>query len=165
KNNSHDFNEAFRQKLLINTARERFGIGNVILAIDSDELLNYDALNSEEWSKIQSAPIGTVLYFEKPTYFDGTNHVIRYDEYGGWPLGFIDDGSEHNPAYIHSTRIPTKENSPKLFLNDIKFLHCNLLSLRRQRSKVRYYCILETLSKTKSWRHRVMIYNKNYDYS
>jgi hypothetical protein len=164
-NDSVDFNEAHRQKLLINVARERYGKGNILLAIDADELLNFDALDSDEWSKIHSAESGTVLYFEKPTYFNGTEKVIRYNEFGGWPLGFIDDGSEHNPSYIHSTRIPVKENSPKLFLKDIKFLHCNLLSLKRQRSKIRYYCLLEASAKTNAFYHRLIFYNKDYDYS
>ncbi|SFZ94016.1 Glycosyl transferase family 2 [Flaviramulus basaltis] len=164
-NDSKDYDEAYRQKLLINTARERYGKGNIILAIDSDELLNYDALKSEDWSKMQQAKPGTVLYFEKPTYFNGTEQVIRYEKSGGWPLGFIDDDSEHFPKHIHSARVPIRANSPKLFLKDVKFLHCNLLSLKRQRSKIRYYCLIEAEGKTKKWHQRVWQYNKDYDYS
>jgi glycosyltransferase involved in cell wall biosynthesis len=164
-NNSKDFNEAARQKLLINTARNKYGISNVLIAIDSDEIIVFNSLDSEEWTTIRNSAPGTVLFFEKPTYLDGTENVIRYDKNGGWPLGLVDDGSEHIPQYIHSTRIPMNENSPKLFLKDIKFLHCNLISLKRQRSKVRYYCLLETIAKTKSRHHRVILYNQNYDYA
>ena len=164
-NDSKDYDEAYRQKLLINTARERYGKGNIILAIDSDEILNFDALNSSEWETIKQSEPGTVLYFEKPTYYGGTEKVIRYDSSGGWPLGFVDDNSEHCPKHIHSTRVPVKKDSPKLFLKDIKFLHCNLLSLPRQRSKIRYYCMLEAKLKTKTWIRRVWQYNKDYDYA
>lgn len=164
-NDSNDFNEAHRQKLLINTARELYGMNNILLAIDSDELLNFNALGSKEWGEIKKSKPGTALYFEKPTFLNGTDVVIRYDEHGGWPLGVIDDGAEHSPDYIHSTRIPMNSSSPKLYLKEIKFLHCNLVSLKRQRSKVRYYCLLEAIAKTKSWKHRFRFYNQNYDYA
>lgn len=164
-NDSKEYDEAYRQKLLINTARELYGEGNVILAIDSDELLNFDALKSSEWETIKNSEPGTVLYFEKPTYLENTDTVIRYNSSGGWPLGFVDDNSEHNARHIHSTRIPVKKDSPKLFLKDIKFLHCNLLSLKRQRSKIRYYCLIEAEANTKKWYQRVWQYNKDYDYA
>ncbi|WP_071341153.1 glycosyltransferase family 2 protein [Maribacter sp. 1_2014MBL_MicDiv] len=165
QNNSKKFNEAERQKLLINTARQKYGNNNILLAIDSDEIITYNSLESQEWDTIKNSELGTVLYFEKPTFFNGINKVIRYETHGGWPLGFVDNGDEHNPEFIHSTRIPINPTSPKLFLKEIKFLHCNLLSLPRQRSKVRYYCILERLAKTKPWYHRLMMYRHNYDYA
>lgn len=165
ENNSTDFNEADRQSLLINTAREKFGYNNILLALDADEILAYSSLDSNEWNSIKNSIAGTVLYFEKPTFFNGTEQVIRYEEHGGWPLGFVDDGTIHNPDFIHSTRIPVKENSPTIFLTEIKFLHCNLLSLKRQRAKMRYYCILESIANSKPWYHRLRMYNSSYDYS
>lgn len=165
ENNSTAFNEAERQTLLINTAREKYGENNILLAIDADEILAFSSLKSNEWENIRSSEAGTVLFFEKPTFYDGVKQVIRYEEQGGWPLGFIDDGSKHKPEFIHSTRIPFTENSPTLFLNEIKFLHCNLLSLSRQRAKMRYYCILESIANSKPWYHRLRMYHSSYNYA
>lgn len=164
-NDSAEFNEAARQKLLIDTARKKYGPDNILLAIDSDEIITYNALESKEWETIRNSEPGTVLYFEKPTFYNGIEHVIRYESQGGWPLGVVDNGAQHNPDFIHSTRIPMEEDSPKLYLKEIKFLHCNLLSLPRQRSKVRYYCILEAIANSKPWYHRLMMYRHDYDYA
>jgi glycosyltransferase involved in cell wall biosynthesis len=165
ENKAKAFNEAERQKILINAAREKFGTNNILLALDADEIIAYNSLHSKEWDLIKTSHPGTVLYFEKPTFYDNTDMVIRYANSEGWPMGFIDDGSEHNPKFIHSARIPCHANAPKLYLKEIKFLHCNLLSLPRQRSKIRYYCMLEALAKTKPWRHRIVNYSRKYDYS
>lgn len=164
ENNSDAYDESSRQQLLIKTARAKYGDSNILLAIDADEIISYNSLQSYEWNKIQDASPGTVLYFEKPTFFRNLNSVIRYDSSGGWPLGFVDNGAEHHPSLIHSTRIPFNEASPRLYLKDIKFLHCNLLSLSRQRSKIRYYCLLEAMAKTKPWHRRIQHYYRNYNY-
>lgn len=165
KNDSAVFNEASRQQLLIETARQMYGKGNVLLALDADEIIAYNALNSVEWNTIRSAKPGTILFFEKPTFYGGINDVIRYESVGGWPLGYVDDGTPHNPKYIHSKRIPYNEEAPRMYLKDIKFLHCNLLSLPRQRSKVRYYCLLESLAKSKPWYVRIVYYSRSYNYA
>jgi glycosyltransferase involved in cell wall biosynthesis len=164
ENKSEVYDESSRQQLLINTARTHFGKGNILLAIDADEIISYNSLQSSEWNKIDQAAPGTVLYFEKPTFFKNLNSVIRYDSSGGWPLGFVDNGAEHHPSLIHSTRIPFDEMSARLYLKEIKFLHCNLLSLSRQRSKIRYYCLLEAMAKTKPWHRRLQHYYRKYNY-
>ncbi|MEO9894565.1 glycosyltransferase family 2 protein [Aurantibacter sp.] len=165
KNNSSDFNEAERQTLLINTARDKYGSNNILLAIDADEIVAFSSLKSKEWELIKYSEPGTILFFEKPTFYNGVEFVIRYQAQGGWPLGFVDDGTQHKPEFIHSTRIPFNDNAPKLVLKEIKLLHCNLLSLRRQRAKVRYYCILESIANSKPWYHRLRMYRRSYDYA
>jgi glycosyltransferase involved in cell wall biosynthesis len=164
KNDGKSYNEASRQQLLIDAARKLFGSDNMLIAIDADEIIAFDGIGAAEWKQMRNLEKGTVLYFEKPTFFDGLENVIRYEKDGGWPLGFIDDGSVHKPTIIHSVRIPFHENSPKFFSKEIKFLHCNLLSLSRQRAKIRYYCLIEAISKSKPWHHRITYYNKDYDY-
>ncbi|HEY1007817.1 MAG TPA: glycosyltransferase family 2 protein [Sphingobacteriaceae bacterium] len=163
-NDSGTYDESSRQSLLINTARERFGTGHILLAIDADEIVSYDSLQSGDWAAIQAAAPGTVLFFEKPTFYRNTGQVIRYKSSGGWPLGFVDNGAEHHPSMIHSTRIPFRESYPRLYLKEIKFMHCNLLSMQRQRSKIRYYCLLEATARTRPWHRRIRHYYRHYDY-
>ncbi|GAA4439495.1 hypothetical protein GCM10023188_35900 [Pontibacter saemangeumensis] len=163
-NNNPQYDEAERQLLLLNTARTKFGINNILIAIDADEILAADAMLSKDWTRMLSASPGTVLYFEKPTFYKNTSLVIRYFS-GGWPLGYVDDGAEHKPSVIHSTRIPTPLHANKIYLEDIKFLHYALIRLDAQASKQRMYSMLENINQTKSLRLRLRHYNSNMDFS
>lgn len=164
QNKISDFNENERQLLLINKARELFSTNNILLAIDADEILAGNAMQSMDWQRMQVAEPGTILFFEKPTLYKNTGIAIRYSG-GGWPLGYVDDGAPHNPSFIHSTRIPTPDYASKLYLNEIKFLHYNLVRLDAQASKQRLYSVLENVKNTKSWRLRRRVYNSNLDFS
>lgn len=157
KNESKDFNEDERQKLLINKARELFGLHNFLLALDADEIITSNSLNSSGWDKIRQAALGTVFLFDKPTPLFNLDLALRY--YEGFPLGFVDDGSEHYPSAIHSTRIPTPPNSAKIFVESISFLHLCFMRKKMQFSKNRYYCILEKLKKHRNFRVRRLMYS------
>ena len=163
-NNNANFNEADRQTLLLNAAREKFGIGNILLAIDADEILSANAMQSLEWSSMLNAKVGSILFFEKPTFLKNTSTVIRYNG-KGWPLGYIDDGAIHKPTQIHSTRIPTPEYAENIYFSEIKFLHYALVRLDAQASKERMYSMLENIKKTKSLRLRLRHYNSQNDRS
>jgi hypothetical protein len=164
QNKNSDYSEKDRQILLINTARNLFGSNNILLAIDADEILAGNAMQTRDWKCMLEAKAGTILYFEKPTLYKSTKLAIRYLN-GGWPLGYVDDGSSHTPSFIHSTRIPTPEYASKLYLNEIKFLHYNLIRLDAQASKQRLYSVLENVKNTQSWRLRRRLYNSNLDFS
>ena len=163
-NANPEYDEASRQLLLLDTAREKFGLGNILLAIDADEILAANAMESDDWQAMLTARPGTVLFFEKPTFFKTTATVIRYDG-GGWPLGYIDDGAIHTPSPIHSTRIPTPEYAERLYLNQVKFLHYALVRLDAQAAKQRMYSMLENIKGTKGLRHRRRVYNSKSDFS
>jgi hypothetical protein len=164
QNKNSDYSENERQLLLINKARELFGTNNILLAIDADEILAGNAMQSKDWLRMQHAEAGTILFFEKPTLYKNTGLAIRYSS-GGWPLGYVDDGAIHNPSFIHSTRIPTPDHASKLYLHEIKFLHYSLVRLDAQASKQRMYSMLENVKNTKSLRLRRRVYNSNLDFS
>ncbi|MFD3002766.1 glycosyltransferase family 2 protein [Pontibacter toksunensis] len=163
KNEKRVYNENERQLLLISTARRLYGLGNILLAIDADEILAANAMLTDDWQKMIEAPLGTVLYFEKPTFYKSTNTVIRYDG-NGWPLGYVDDGAEHKPSPIHSTRIPTPSYAAKFYLKEIKFLHYALARLDAQFSKMRLYSMIENINCSKSLRVRRRDYNSKNDF-
>lgn len=162
QNNSNDYDEAYRQQLLLDTARKLYGTGHILLALDADEIMAANALLTQDWQKMLEAEPGTVLHFEKPTFVNDFNNVIRYKN--GWPLGYIDDGAEHSPDKIHSDRLPNPENATQLFLRNIKVLHYVLLREQAQKSKQRMYAMIENIHNTKSLRHRrnLYYYKKNY---
>lgn len=157
KNDCKDFNEADRQKLLIDKARELFGLGNFLLALDADELITSNGIYSKDWEKIKEAELGTVFLFDKPTPLFDLELAFVYPE--GFPLGFVDDGSEHFPSQIHSVRIPTPKNGKKVFLEDISFLHLCFVRKNVQFSKNRYYSCLEKIQKKRPLATRRLMYS------
>ena len=163
--NNQDFeiDNGKRQTLLINEARNRFGKENLLLALDVDEILSSNMLVSKEWRDAQNCPPGTVLYFEKPDLYNGTSQCIRYPK--PWPLGFIDDGTEHTPTREHSIRIPTPTNHKPFIMSEIKVLHYALTRLDAQYSKVRLYSVRENLSGNWNILQRRRMYSQTRDYS
>lgn len=146
RNDSGQYDEASRQILLIRAAREKITEHKVILALDADEILAADAMGSIGWQSMLSAKPGTIIFFEKQDLYPTPYTYVRYPQL--FPLGYVDDGADFSPKKIHSTRVPTPEISPKLYVHDVKILHYTWLRTRAQFSKERMYCVIECISKT-----------------
>jgi glycosyltransferase involved in cell wall biosynthesis len=153
QNESSEYNEASRQKLLIDKARELVPEHKILLALDADEILAADALKTSSWQEMLEARPGTILYFEKPDLYLTVDQCIRFEN--PWPLGYVDDGAEHKPRRIHSIRIPTPETAEKLHVKDVKILHYAMTRMDAQNSKMRLYSVLEHIHRTNPvWRRR-----------
>ncbi len=61
------------------------------------------------------------------------------------PLGYVDDGAEHQPQLIHSVRIPMPAYAARLDIHDIKVLHYALTRLDAHASKTRLYGAIENV--------------------
>lgn len=146
KNPSAEFNEPERQKLLIEAARKIEG-PRLLITLDADEFLTANFHDSDEWKFIMHAPPGTVIRFKlvnlKPDFAKCWTPDIRF------PLAFMDDGSVHRGAVIHSTRIPMPLNSMKIDLDEIKVLHFQYIDWERMASKHRWYQCWEILNRPK----------------
>jgi hypothetical protein len=146
KNPSVEFNEPERQKLLIEAARKIEG-PRLLITLDADEFLTANFHDSDEWEFIMHAPPGTVVMFRlvnlRPDLTKYWSPDIRF------PLGFMDDGSEHAGAVIHSTRIPMPSNSMKIDLDEIRILHFQFVDWERMASKHRWYQCWEILNRPK----------------
>lgn len=146
KNPSADFNEPERQKILIEAARKIEG-PRLLITLDADEFLTANFHESDEWKFVMHAPPGTVIRFElvnlKPDFANYWSPNIRF------PLGFMDDGSEHIGDVIHSTRIPLPLNSMKIDMEEIKVLHFQFVDWERMASKHRWYQCWEVLNRSK----------------
>lgn len=162
QNLSTKYDEAERQKILIETARKLVPGPRVLLALDADEIISADAPASEDWHRGMNAPPGTVLQIEKPTFFGDIDTVIRYP--GGFPLGMVDDDSPHNPKLIHSVRVPIREGSPLLRLDQVKALHYALLRPRASLAKDRMYSAVENVAATRHLLARRYMYGTRKDY-
>src|SRR5205085_11499412 len=72
RNNSEEYDEADRQKLLIQKARELIPEPKILLALDADEMLAANAMRTSGWESMLKAKPGTVLCFEKPDLYFST---------------------------------------------------------------------------------------------
>lgn len=136
ENNSKEFNEPERQKLLINEARKIQG-PKVLIALDADEFLTGNFYKSPELETIKKAKAGTIIKFQWIN--------VKDDMEKGWipnqemPFGYVDDGAEHIGQRIHSARIPMPEQANIILLKDIKVMHYMYTDWERMKSKHRWY--------------------------
>lgn len=143
-NPSQDLNEASRQNLLLNAAREIPG-QRFLIALDADEVLTPN-LDHPEWQTVLNAAPGTIVEFEWLHILpDFKSYWLYTDWY--YPLGFMDDGSNTTRGKIHSPRIPEPLHSPRIRLRQIKILHYQYTSLKRVRSKQRWYQCWERINR------------------
>jgi len=143
-NDTPAYDEAARQKLLIDAARALPCSGKrILLALDADEMLTANWMESEDWQVLQRQQPGTVLRFRwanvTPQIKEGwiSDHWI--------PFGFVDDGSAHEGEKIHSPRIPVPSDAPTFDSEDIRVLHYQYANWERMKSKQRWYQCYEVL--------------------
>lgn len=162
ENKSDKFNESERQLLLIQAARDLITEHKIILALDADEILAANAIETQSWQGILKAKPGTVLFFEKPDLFRTTHECIRTGILT--PLGYVDDGAEHKPQKIHSVRIPMPEYATRLHIHDIKIIHYGVTRLDAHASKLRLYSVIENVLDVSNPLSRRSRYPSNPDY-
>lgn len=142
-NDAPGYDEAARQRLLIETARALPAPGRrVFLALDADEMLSANWTDSPEWQSILDAPPGTVVCLRWANLLPGLGTCWLSDFI---PFGFVDDGSAHAGDAIHSRRLPTPPEAPRLLLHDVVVLHFQYIDWARMRSKQRWYQAWEVL--------------------
>jgi glycosyltransferase involved in cell wall biosynthesis len=157
QNPSNQYDEASRQLLLLNTARELIPEQKIIFALDADEILAANATMTKGWHTMLSAQPGTVLFFEKEDLYPTPFQYVSYPML--FPLGYVDDGAEHNPRKIHSKRVPTPDVAIRLYVHDVKILHYTWLRVGNQAAKERMYSVKENLFKTNNLFNRRRSYN------
>ncbi|WP_323202506.1 glycosyltransferase family 2 protein [Nostoc sp. UHCC 0251] len=143
ENQLEQYDEASRQILLLQTARQLVPDHKIILALDADEIMAANAIHTIGWQTMLKAQPGTILCFEKPDLYLKPEQCIRYDV--AWPLGYVDDGVEHQPKRVHSIRIPIPDNAPRLDIHDVKIIHYAITRLTAQSSKWRMYSVIENI--------------------
>ena len=159
------YDEADRQKLLIEEARRRVPGPRAFLTLDADEIVAADAPESPDWQAFLQAAPGTVLMLEKLDLYPTAEHCVRYDK--PFPYGYVDDGAEHQPRWIHSYRVPVRPESPRFTPAGIKLLHYANLRPKTQRLKTCMYTVMENLKaplRPRSILSRRINYARNKDW-
>jgi hypothetical protein len=141
-NDDPSYDEYARQRRLLEAAREIPG-RRLVMALDADEALSANVLDSAEWRAALAAEPGTVLRLRWANLLPGCRRAWIPPE----PIafGFVDDGREHRGHAIHSARIPSGEDQPWLVLEDVRVLHYQYAAWERMKSKQRWYQCWERL--------------------
>lgn len=151
------FNEGERQLLLLEKARALWPGPKLLVALDADEILAADAMNTDDWRSLRSVPMDTAIFFEKPDLMPGLRTCVLYPTPHHFALA--DDGKmEHTPQQIHSRRLPLRPDSPRLSLKQVNILHYGLVRVEAQMAKVRFYAVQENLLGTNPLRRRRAFY-------
>lgn len=148
ENPSAEFSEVDRQRLLIAVAR-RIPSPRLLVAIDADEIISANIIDSPEWKAALQQPPGTVLEFAKVELYGSTEQYFLHsveDKSSAIPFGYVDDGAEHEGSIIHTCRIPEPADAPRFRLQDVVVLHFTRTHLRRAESKDRWYRCFERIT-------------------
>lgn len=148
-NPTDEFNEGARQLLLIRQARALVPPPRIILALDADEILAANAVQTPGWRAMLEAPPGTIVCVERVDLYGIPGRSMRHDRLT--PLGYVDDGVEHTPRDMHSVRVPIPDYARRLLLSDVTVLHYAALRPRALASKLRWYSVLENARGTCPW--------------
>lgn len=141
ENNNSDFNEAERQSMLINKAREIEG-DKILFGLDADEIFAANYMHTNDWQRILTSKPGDVFWFkwaelcpDKHSYWESPTTY--------YPWVFHDDGVEPHGNYVrnmHSMRIPYPIEEKQLYyVDDFRVLHLAYLNTARVDAKRRFY--------------------------
>lgn len=139
-NDNVEFNEAERQRLLINRAREIEG-DKILFGLDADEIFSSNFTETEDWQKILHSKPGDVFWFRWANICANQKQYWSPDKF--YPWMFHDDGIEPHGNYVrnmHSMRIPYPIDEKQMYyVNDFKVLHLAYLNEFRVEAKNRFY--------------------------
>lgn len=139
-NDNLEFNEAERQSLLINRAREIEG-DKILFGLDADEIFSSNFTETEDWQKILHSKSGDVFWFRWANIC--SNKKKYWSPKVSYPWMFHDDGKEPHGNYVrnmHSMRIPYPiEERQMHYVTEFKVLHLAYLYPQRVESKLRFY--------------------------
>ncbi len=119
ENTSRHYSEVERQRLLLEAAR-RFPSPRLLMALDADEIVSANILDSAEWQSVLAAPPGTQIQMAKVELAASPDFYFlhsAHDKQRWVPLGYMDDGAPHDGSVIHTCRLPDITHAPHLRLN------------------------------------------------
>ena len=138
-----DFDEYKMREPMISKARELYGAGNILIALDADELLTpyFDSEDFLYWQKLSR---GTIIQF-----FWG-NIKPKSDKY--WSVyhqnfGYVDDGRVFETGQIHVPRLFTPQGIDDVYeCKDLGVMHFQYVDWDRMKSKHRWYQCYERIN-------------------
>lgn len=142
-NENPEFNEAERQKMLVDRARQIDG-DKILFGLDADEIFAANFRETDDWQKILNSVPGDVFWFK---WAEIHPNKSEYHESTYFPWMFHDDGIEPHGNYVrnmHSMRIPYPIDEKQMYyVDDFRVLHLAHLNRLRCNSKARFYTFVD----------------------
>ncbi len=146
ENKSKDLDEDYRDRILVEKARELVGTNGILFRIDADEIFtpNFD---SSDWEEIRNSKAGTVWRFrllllnkDLSSYWETPGSTT----YGA----FVDDGRKYTShGLIHSRDMfKAISESETCIAENINLLHFQFVDWNRMCSKHRWYQCFERIN-------------------
>jgi len=141
--NKSDYNEFERTRLMLNEVRKIAG-PKIIFALDADEILAANYMDSPEWQTLLSAKTGTVVLFDRVNLTPDLNHYFGSLKMA---MALVDDGvstiESTATSIIHNIRLPWPADAQSYYFKDLKVLHYDFVLPERTLSKMRWYQCFE----------------------
>lgn len=143
-----DFNEKRYREILMAEARKSRG-RRLLLALDADEILSSNILDSPEWKTALKVRPGTtiapqrVILWKSPLAYKSITPGL-FGEY--FAVGYMDDDAPYEAEHMHSTRFPLKADQEIIYLNEIVVMHYQAAAFQRIMSKNRWYRSYERIN-------------------
>lgn len=141
-NNNSVMHMAATRRMLFDEANQING-DKIIFALDADEFLSGDFLNTSDWKKIIKSEVGDVFMWQWMNLLPGCKQYTKWLPYY-WAAHVgerIWDG-QFPDNFIHEWRLPwPKECKHEYVLNEFSSLHFARVNIKRQANKERFYQI------------------------
>lgn len=158
KNEKEEYDEAYRSKLLWDAVRNLKEKKRIVIALDADEYIPPELIDSNEWESLKELKPGTRIYMKwiqiqsglKKCYFVGN----------GKPFGYVDDGRKISGVKIHSERVPLNTAVKSFCCKEVVNIHLGDVPVVRNYKKHSWYLMYEYLNKKGSALDLNMNYRK-----
>ena len=158
-NPREEMHQARTRKLLFDAAKKIEG-DKILFALDADEFLSGDFVNTNGWKLIFNSQQGDVFCFRWMNLLPGGSTYTSFQPYY-WAAHVNDDfmDGEFPDNHIHEWRLPwPKQVNHEYIINDISFIHFARVNVQRQINKEIFYQVSTALkdekySGVKQFRH------------
>lgn len=142
-NNRKEMHMAATRRLLFDAARKIEG-EKILFALDADEFLSGDFVNTEDWKKIMNSNPNDSFCWRWMNLKSGDATQYSTSQHYYWAVYESEDLWEGKfpDNIIHEWRLPwslKKDCSQKFLLNDFYSIHLAKVNELRQRNKERFY--------------------------
>lgn len=139
-NPREEMHQARTRKLLFDAASKIEG-DKILFALDADEFLSGDFVNSPSWKLIIQSQHGDVFWFRWINLLPKTsNYTTTQPLYWAAHLNDEDMKGEFPDNHIHEWRLPWPKNvNHEYVIDDISFVHFARVNEKRQRNKEIFY--------------------------
>lgn len=136
-NTSVQFDEPHMRQIMLEEARRRHGLGNLLFALDADELLIAESGLERTLNLLLRHPQGVRFSIKRRNYLP---NLDDYWEVEGGVVAFLDDGSNF-PAggRIHAPRVPELKGQSVLGIYGSFQAHLQFVDWLRMESKHSWY--------------------------